>query len=147
MFLVSDDIKQIQQDLENQYNDTQTMRRTIRELDAISEEVQQYKALAMPNGDELTIIEELESLAAIHHLSQTLGATFSNTPDPAVGLPYYTFSFVLNGPFQDIFSYVKTLESQSYYVLIPGMTLQKTGDPGHATLKFEARIYARPTSA
>ncbi|PIY92775.1 MAG: hypothetical protein CO030_02040 [Candidatus Magasanikbacteria bacterium CG_4_9_14_0_2_um_filter_42_11] len=146
MFMVSDDIKQIQQELDDQYNDTQAMRRTIRELDPVSKEVEQYKSLAMPNGDELTIIEELESLAKKHHLNQTLGATFSNTADPVVGLPYYTFSLVLNGSFQDIFSYIKTLEAQSYYVLIPAVSLQQSGDAGHATLKFEARIYARPSA-
>ncbi|PIR76256.1 MAG: hypothetical protein COU32_03225 [Candidatus Magasanikbacteria bacterium CG10_big_fil_rev_8_21_14_0_10_42_10] len=145
MFMVSDDIKGIQQELEQEYNSTQAMRRTLRELDSISQEVESYKDIAMPYGDELTIIEKLEALATNHNLRQTLGATRSNIPDPTVGLPYYTFSFVLNGSFEDLFSYIQTLEAQSYYVLIDGIKIQKATDAGQATLRFDARIYTRST--
>lgn len=143
MMSVSDNIKDIQQELENQYNNTQAMRRTLRELDAVNEEITNYKAFAMPPGDELSIIEELESLATEHSLTQTLGANFSNSPDNEVGLPYYTFTFVLSGSFDDIYQYIKTLEGQSYYVLIQGIDLQRGNSPGNATLRFDARIYAR----
>jgi len=143
MLSVSNSIQDIQQELENQYTNTQAMRRTLRELDAVNEEIANYKAFAMPSGEELSIIEELESLAKEHTLTQTLGANFSSTPDTAVGLPYYTFSFVLTGSFDDIYNYIRTLESQSYYVLIQGIDLQRGGSPGQASLRFDARIYAR----
>ncbi len=143
MFTVSDSIKQMQQELEDEYNNTQAMKRTIRELDSVNKEVETYKQFAMPNDDQLAIIEELEALATQHHLQQTLGATYSNTADALVGLPYYTFSFVLTGPFTDIFAYIKTLEAQPYYVLIPQIDLQRSGESGSASLRFEARMYAR----
>ena len=140
---VSDDIKVIQQELEIRYNDTQAMRRTLRELDSVNKEIETYKSFVIPHGEEVHIIEQLEMLAQEHALDQTLGASFTDTPDSAVGLPYYTFSFVLTGTFEDMFTYLQTLESQPYYIIIQGIDFRRGTEPGTASLRFDARMYAR----
>ncbi len=141
---IGSDIRIIQQELEEDYTETQAMRRTLRELDTVQEEIEMYRSMAMPVGDELAVITELEHLAAEHALKQTLGAVYQPTPDPSVELPYYNFTIVLNGPFQDVFSYIQTIEARPYYVLIDSMTLSKSSE-GMVSLRFDARIYVQTT--
>jgi len=142
MRTIQTDIRTIQEELEQNYTETQAMRRTLRELDAVVSEVSTYNQVAMPVGDQLLVITELETLAKEHNLSQTLGATYQATPDKTVGLPYYNFSFVLSGTFKNVYMYLQALESQSYYVLINIITLSKTNE-GNTTLRFDARIYVQ----
>lgn len=144
MNTIGSSIREIQQELEDDYTETQAMRRTLRELETVHEEIAMYKSMAMPIGDELAVITELERLAEEHALAQTLGATYQPTPDKEVGLPYYKFSIVLNGTFDNIFSYIQTVEARPYYVLINSIDLAKSGED-KATLRFDARIYVQRT--
>jgi hypothetical protein len=137
------DIRDIQKELEQDYKETQDMRRTLRELEDVLSEISIYETMAMPIGDELAVITELEHLAKEHTLSQTLGATYHGAND-SVGLPYYTFSIVVHGTFENIFTYLQTIEAKSYYVLINSIDLSKAGE-NNTTLRFDARIYVQNT--
>jgi hypothetical protein len=142
MYALSTDIRGLQSEREKEYTNTQAMRRTLRELDTVTAEVSQYANMAITTGDELSIITELEQLALEHSLSQTLGASYQATPDKEVRLPYYTFTFVLNGSFEDSMAYLRTLETRPYYVLIHSISLTKATSQT-VTVRFEARIYVK----
>ncbi len=142
MRVIGTDIRDIQTELEQDYKETQAMRRTIRELDTVLEEIVLYEGMVMSIGDELAVITEIERLAKEHNLSQTLGASFQSTADSDVRLPYYNFSIVLNGTFDNVYTYLQTIESRPYYVLINSINISKAGED-NVTLRFDARIYVQ----
>lgn len=139
---IGNNIHSLQAELEADYTETQAMRRTLREIDTVDAEIQRYKEMALAIGDELAVITELERLATEHTLSQSLSAAYHANDDPAVGLPYYTFSVVLSGTFDDIFSYIQTIEAKHYYVLIDSLELTQTSN-AQTSLRFDARIYVQ----
>lgn len=145
MFTVSTDIKALQQELESDYSETQAMRRTVRELENATQEVGRYEHMVMTVGDELGMIEQLETLAKEQGVTQTLNVAFSNAPDQTVGLPYYTFTFALTGEMPKLLSFISALESDSLYFIIDTMRFQKVSD-GIVGLQFQARIFAKPVS-
>ena len=133
------DIRTIQGELEQEYTKTLEMRRTTQELHSVLEEIIQYKHMILDAPTQLSIITHIEELANSHDLTQTLTATFQPN-DEKVDLPYYDFSIVLNGTFNNIFSYLQTIESSPYYVLIDSLNLSHS-DATDAILRFDARIY------
>lgn len=144
MRIIGADIRGIQKELEQDYTETKVMQRTIRELDTVLEEIEKYKKMAIQAGDELALITEMEHLASINHLFQTLGVTYQQNIDPDIGLPYYNFSIVVNGSFENILAYLQTLEAQPYYIMINGIDISKA-DEGNVIFRFDARIYVRHT--
>lgn len=147
-----DNVTKTQQALEHDYQKTLLLRRSIRELDAVYGKTQMFNTATIENGDELTVITQLENLASKHDVDQTLHVTFTDPKSiPAkergksaskTNLPYYTFSFLNHGTFAQHIEYLKALEQLPYYVLIEGLQWEQRSAAGQVTLRFDGRVYA-----
>jgi len=63
-------ITETQKFLEQQYEKTQRMRRSIHSLDSIDSQMEKFKEALVQEGDELKIITELEKIAAENGIDQ-----------------------------------------------------------------------------
>lgn len=147
------EINIIQQQLEERYEKTQKLKRSLKELSEIkSIAAEMKKTLARP-GDELTIITALEKLAAEYQIDQTLNLEFideqkqKNENTIPRALPqYYRLSFLNNGLFNNQLSYLSALQKLPYYIIIENINLEKRiqGEKksiAPITLRFDAIIY------
>lgn len=145
-------VQQTQVSLEQDYQKTIQLRRSVRELDAVYKQAQTYAQTTINSGDELNVITELESLASRYGVEQTLHVTFTDPKAVPAGerkslptklkLPYYTFSFLNHGTFEQHMHFLEALEHLPYYLIIDSIQLeQRSGDTDRVTLRFDARVY------
>lgn len=66
------DIERTEAQLEDQYQKTKLLRRSISELDTIKQNMAQFNTVSIAKGQELQVIYELEQLATHHTLVQKL---------------------------------------------------------------------------
>jgi len=156
---IKGDINIIQGELEKRYERTQKLKRSIQELNSLREEANKFAQATIRQGEELRVITELENLANIYQIDQTLNLQFHDTSEdkPTKGskakvhpLPqYYRFSFLNNGQFEDQLKYLQALETLPYYLIINNLQLEKRGGEEDVkspiTVRFDALVYVDPT--
>ena len=131
--------------LEQQRNRTKHMRQAMNNLAEVKKTVADYELAAIRRGEELSVITTLERLAAEQRISQKLSAVFSGGE---VAVPFYTFSFMLQGDFAQIRAYIGALEALPYYVIIDTLRFEKktAGEIQPLTVQFDGKVYTRPES-
>ena len=152
-------ITDTQKFLEEQYDKTQRMRRSVHSLDEIIAQTEKFQNIAIQEGEELKVITELERLATNNDIEQSLRVQKID-PKEIKGLPseeekklppilkkapYYTFSFSNTGDFKDHIAYLKELEKLPYYLNINALQFEKKGTDGILGLRFNANIYIKET--
>lgn len=141
IMLLEQHVTETQQFLENQYERTKSMRKSIVRLPEIEAAVKGFSLATIRRGEELSVITTIETIAELHHINQTLDVT------ARPGESSVTFSFVAQGTFQDLAQYIRALEVLPYYVFIDQLHFEnrnpKTGDVDNPllTLRFDAVIY------
>ncbi|HQF57050.1 MAG TPA: hypothetical protein PK831_00915 [Candidatus Magasanikbacteria bacterium] len=141
------EITEIQQEVEEKYDLSKKLRRSLQEIDQVEKNTNQYAKAYIKRGDELSIITALENMATENNIDQTINITFiENQPTDKNALAqYYKISFVNNGYFSDQISYLDSLNKLPYYLIIQNINLEKrnkkSGEINPLTLTFEARIY------
>lgn len=147
---LNNSIAKIQNEMEQKYENSQKLRRTMRELDDIENETKKFEKATIKLGDELIIITELENLALKHNIDQTLNVSFiSNAAKiKKPGTEYYELSFLNNAFFENHINYLNDLENLPYYVIIKNIRLEKRqgnmlndSEKAPVTLSFNAKIY------
>lgn len=142
-------INQTQKALEQQYQKTQRLRRSVHELDTVLAQTKKFKQAFLTSGGELPLITRLEELAAKHQLEQDLNvqpaAETEGAAQPRLPLAYHVFSFINQGAFADLASYLKSLEQLPPYLVIDRLQWERgqRGPGGRApvTLRFDAKVY------
>lgn len=147
------DINTIQTQLEERYEKSQKLKRSLKELAKIKSVIAEMKkTLAMP-GDEMAIITAVEKLAAEYQIDQTFNINFIDeqkqkieNATPRVLPQYYRLSFLNNGLFNNHLSYLSALQKLPYYIIIENINLEKRiqGEKKSAapiTSRFDATIY------
>lgn len=149
------DITDTQTFFEQQYERSQKMRRSVHNLDSISESSEKYKNAFINEGEELPIITELEKLASKNNIDQNLRVQFVN-PKDVKGVPseetkllptqlrnkaYYTFSFSSTGKFDNLMEYMKKMEQLPYYFSIDSIQFDKKPDETDIGVRFNAKIF------
>lgn len=141
------DIGQIQQNMEEKYEISQKLRRSLQEIDEVEKNTAEYSQAYIQKGSELEVITALENIAAENKIVQNMNMTLvENQGTDKVAMPeYYRISFVTNGSFADQISYLEALNKLPYYLIIQNINLEKrnkkTDEINPLTLSFEARIY------
>ncbi len=147
---LKENIAKIQNEMEQKYENSQKLRRTMRELESTDIAVKKFTQTTVNPGDELKIITELENLALKYNIDQTLNVSYSgsNSKIKKPSTEYYELSFLNNAFFEDHINYLNDLEKLPYYVIIKSVKLEKrqgssTSDAEKTpvTLSFNAKIY------
>lgn len=149
------DITQIQEFLEKQYEKSQRLKRSVHEIDEVMAEIAPFELGLIDAGEELKVIRELEFLRDSIGITQTLNVEFvspnspSFKPDndlPAIlrAVPYYKFSFLNHGSYDQQIHYLKALENLPHYFLIPRLEWNRQGpDDSEVSLRFDAKLYTK----
>lgn len=139
--------------LEEQYEKTQKMKKSVHSLEVVAEQAATYEKAIVRQGDELKIITQLEDLAAGANIKQTLKVNLalgenSNPPGKESRLPpllrdksSFVFSFVSEGSFENLVKYIKAIETLPYYFNIDSLQFSKNKDNNLVTLRFNGQIY------
>lgn len=163
-------VSNMQQDLNDRYEKTQKLKRSLLELNKIKIEIGEISKSLVDTGDELKIITELEIIAQNNKIDQNIDLNFikesttknqktinnkeGSTPTTQIdtknkrALPnYYQISLLNTGTFVDHLHYLQALEKLPYYIIIDNISFEKrqTSTPNQAsplTLRFDAIIYA-----
>ncbi|MBD3311823.1 MAG: hypothetical protein GF349_05050 [Candidatus Magasanikbacteria bacterium] len=139
------DINQNQQFLEEQWQKSKHLKKSMQEFDTVKKEVEKYSAMTMKEGEELKIITELEAVAEKNNIRQNLElGDISNEEDPDIGLKFYKFSFRNYGTYHDLVKYLKDIEELPYFINIDTLRFQRgSGNKYNAQvgLNFEGTIY------
>ena len=151
-------ITETQKFLEQQYEKTQRMRRSVHNLDEIIKQTEKFQSITIKEGNELKMITELEKLAANNNIEQNLRvqkidpaeikgmpSEEENLPPVLKKTPYYTFSFSNTGNFENHVRYLKELEKLPYYLNISSLQFDKKNTSGLLSLRFNANIYIKET--
>lgn len=152
-------ITETQKFLEQQYEKTQRMRRSVHSLDSIILQTEKFQNTTIKEGDELRVITELEKLASNNNIEQNLRVekidpketkglpteTEKNLPPILKKTPYYTFSFSNVGSFENHIKYLKELEKLPYYLNISSLQFEKKTASGLLGLRFNANVYIKET--
>jgi len=147
-------INETQKFLEQQYEKTQRMRRSVHNLDATIERTEKFNQSVVQDGDELQIITQLEKLAFENNIDQVLkvervdpkevkGATPNIEKIPVLlrKKPYYIFSFSNTGNFEDHLRYIKDVEQLPYFLNINPIKFNKKDNSDSISVRFDAKIY------
>ena len=138
--------------LEEQYERTKKMKKSVHSLADVTEQIAGYELAVVKSGDELSIITQLEKLAVASAVSQTLKVALTDQPEtkspgaekiPSTlrNKPFFIFSFVSEGAFNNLVKYLKTLEAMPYYFNIDSLQFSKNKDNDLITLKFSGQLY------
>lgn len=150
---IKDDLGFVENHLEEKYQKTQKLHRSINELKSIQEKTAPLRDTVIKTGDELQIITELESLATLYSINQKLDITLiQNTQtDPGSNhktlLQAYRISFLNKATFADHLKYLSALENLPYYLMIDNIQFNRTKGPlsdRSVIAKFEGIVYAVP---
>ena len=147
------DINKIEVELEKRYENSQKLQRTVREIGQISKETNLLSQIMIKNGEELSLITELEALAEKYHIVQNLNVSLKEiaTEERRAGFTkYYLLTFANEGRFSDHVKYLADLEKNSLYIITDNVRWEKTkaNKAGDQTvlLNFSSIIYVDPES-
>lgn len=146
------EIGAIESDLEQRYQNSQKLRRTLRELSDIKTQTEQLKDVTILKGEELKVITELESLASKYNIDQVINVSLQQVSKADLGkyptAEYYSFSFLDNGKFSDLVSYLKEIEQLPYYIVIKNINFENRQNNAKEnsliTLSFNGLVYVKP---
>ncbi|MFA5211484.1 MAG: hypothetical protein WC414_03185 [Patescibacteria group bacterium] len=109
-------------EIEKSYQKINSLKNSINKLGEIKSEVEPFYFLTLDEGDELSVIKVLESLASQNNVLQTLDVNFNDcktlSKDNLYNKPHYVFKLKLVGKYVDILNYLDDLEELPYYFLI-----------------------------
>lgn len=145
---IKHDIEFTEAQLEENYQKMKLLKKSFQEVYSIKEETNKFNYITVKKGEELNIIRELERLAELHHISQTISVSLNEKPvqtddktDATKKRPHYIFSFKNEGTFKDHLAYLEALEHLPYYILIDGMNFVAAPKSGRVNLTFTGIIY------
>lgn len=144
---LSDELADTQQLIEDRYRQAQNMQRSLQELDDISEQVSQFSTQTLTVGDELSLITELESLAAAYNIDQQLDIQVTDINKGELK-ERIDLTFANRGSYADHIAYLQALEQQEYVMHIRRLIWESRPVQGVTTtpilLRFNGFIYATP---
>lgn len=139
--------------LEEQYEKTQRMKKSVHSLDVVAKQIAIYEKAIVRQGDELKIITQLEDLAVSANVKQILKVNLADGREKTLTekedkLPpllrdksSFVFSFVSEGEYENLIKYIKTIETLPYYFNTDSMHFSKNKDNNLVTLRFSGQIY------
>jgi hypothetical protein len=137
-----------EQYLEEQYGKTQYLRRSIRELNKISQDIKKMENIGVRKGEELSLITQVEQTAEINRIDQKLTVNYDEaksktaSPSPLSSRPRYRLTFVNTGLFADQLKYFQALELLPYYIIIDSIQLEKGRGAATSSTPITARFNA-----
>lgn len=123
-------IEETKASLQNDYDKTQQLRRSIKDLKKVAEEVKQYEKSIISVGKELDIITELENIASSHDIKQEINVSLvdpkqngksSQGGSKNLREPHYLITFTSDGTTEQLLRYLQAIEALPYYVTIDRM--------------------------
>lgn len=148
---LKNDINSTQEFLEDQYEKTQKMRRSVHNLEDVIIKMKKFENISIRHGYELQIITELEKIATDHNIDQSLKAVLNKgniknsflTDIPALlqNNDYYTFSFHSEGKYEDLLMYFKSIEELPYYFIINNLQFSHINGTLTSSLRFDAILF------
>jgi hypothetical protein len=142
-------IQQTERFMGREYERTRQLRKSIANLEAVTEDTRIFERAVIRPGEELRVITELEALAETHRIDQSLDVQFA--PGAGKKLASFTFTFTNRGAFPDHVQYLKTLEQLPYYLFIDKLewrrerTVRRTGPTeGPLIMTFSAKVFVAP---
>lgn len=136
------DIGSIQTQLEERYEKTQKLKRSLKELSEVKVLTAQLEKAFVKPGEELSLITTFEQIASQNQIDQTLNLADVNEQKQH----YYRLSFLNNGSLANHLAYLVAVEQLPYYVIIKNLNFEKrqlgqNNANGPVTLRFDAIIY------
>jgi len=149
---IQKDLGFVENHLEEKYQKTQRLHRSINELDTIKQTTAPLQDSIMKTGDELQIITQLESLATLYNINQNIDIAYINNQTSAQTdhkiLPQaYKISFLNKATFTDHIRYIEALERMPIFIMIDGIQFNHNRGPASdrsVIAKFEGIVYAVP---
>ena len=154
IYILDKDIHYIQQDLEQKYDLSQKLRRSLQEMKQAETDAKKFSQAYIQQGQELSLITDLETLAENNNIKQELNLELIDTSQQKIAVKdkpampqYYRLTFTNYGSFADHFSYLQSLEKFPYYFIIDTINLEKKkGKETEAKnpelkLTFQAHVY------
>jgi len=148
------EINNIQSQLEERYQKTQKLKKSLKELTDIKQATTLMEQSLIKPGEEINLITTLENIATLHQINQTLnlnlvdeGKLNLEKKDSRIFPVYYRLSFLNEGTFLNHLAYLKELEQLPYYVIIENVNFDKrknqqnTDNLSPINLRFDAIIY------
>lgn len=133
--------------LETQYQRSQRLSSKDQNLEEIGNKTSAFTALTISPDSELSLIQTFEEIAERHTIDQHLNVSFQSEPHETTKLPYYEFTFLNHGQYEDHLAYLHTVGLLPYIVDIDAVDMQGKEQSNtkavKVTLKFSARIYAK----
>ncbi len=155
---LKNNITSIQGNLEERYEKTQRLKKSVSQLSQAKQSAEQFSQAAINPSDQLKSITELENLASQNNIEMTENVEYidlgqnkdndsnSDTVDSPVLPQYYHFSFLNNGSFRDHLAFLKKIENLPFYLIINNLKFEKKENGNSlsmpVSLTFDAIIYA-----
>ncbi len=123
----------------------QLLQKSITRLKDVTEQMQNMNQVTINKNAELNLITNLEKLAKNNNVAQHLDLTIVDVASqkniPAnKRMPYDKFTFHISGTFQQLITYIYTLQHQSFYILIDEITWS-SNKKGIINASFNGRVY------
>ena len=149
IFQLKNNIKTTESFLEEQYQKTKKMRRSVSRLEAVQKQAAQFSTAYISKDNELTAITTFEELANKNKIKQEdIRVTYSekiNLKENPVGSPFYTFSLAYSGEFADEFNFLRDIEKLPFYIILDNLRFERRGtnEEKNIFMRFDAKIYAK----
>lgn len=128
--------------LEQRYDNTRRLRVSLRHMSEIREKVNGYDRHLVQAHDELSVITELEKIAAARTVVQKIENSNLDTPHDQLRL-----SLLVTGSFSDVLNYLVDLERMDYFINPETLVLsqdQTEGKPeanNQTSLRLTVSVY------
>ena len=148
---IQKDLGFVENHLEEKYQKTQRLHRSLKELPEIKESTHPLQNTIVKTGDELFIITQLETLATLYNINQKIDIIYiadtKNSPQTNhKTLPHaYKISFINKATFEDHLKYLSALESMPIFLMIDSVQFNHNKSPASdrsVIAKFEGLVYA-----
>lgn len=135
---------------EKNYQRSQQLKKSIKELTNIYERTTNMKRMTIEKEKDLALIKQFEDLAERLSIGQNVNLEFQEgTKTEVQGVKdggHYIFTFHNQGTFENHLAYLKTLETWPIYVIIDNLSFISQNNPetpDRITLNFTAKMYTR----
>lgn len=138
-----------QTEVEKQHSQSRKLRLTLLELDRSLDVAREISQATVSTGQELDIIEQLESLSDSYGIDQNLSVAVQDVPKDSPYLKkgikkYYELSFLNHGRYDQHIAYLSALEHLPYYMIIDQLAWEINAakkEQQVVTLKFTGKVY------